>query len=92
MPRYKVLKPGFYSDRLYDPNGKRNELTTDKPLDPCPSWLESIKEESATARKKREAADAKAAKEAADKAKEDKKDVDAAMFTQPPAAAQVETL
>lgn len=39
MPKYTVLKPGFYDGALYDPKGKRNTLTTDKPLKKIPTWL-----------------------------------------------------
>lgn len=92
MPRYQVLQPGFYNSELYDPEGKRKTLTTDKAFKKCPSWLRPIKEESAAQRKKREADEAKQSKANADKAVEDKKDIDAVTFVQPPSAAQVETL
>lgn len=44
MAAYKVLAPGFYDSILYDPNGKRPVLYTDKPIPKkeMPSWLERI--------------------------------------------------
>lgn len=46
MPKYRVLKPGFFGGRLYDPQGKRSVLHTDKPFpkdddgeEQIPSWL-----------------------------------------------------
>jgi len=92
MPRYQVLKPGFYDGKMYDPEGKRKTLTTDKAFKKCPSWLKPIKDESAAQRKKREADEVKQAEVDAEKAAEDKKDIDAVTFTQPPSTAQVETL
>lgn len=92
MPQYRVMKPGFYNGEMYDPQGKRKVLNVEKAFKKCPSWLQPIKEESAAQRKKREAEEAKKAKENADKAAEDKKDIDSVTFTQPPSAAQVETL
>jgi hypothetical protein len=92
MPRYKVVKQGFLNGNLYDPEGKRRELTTDKPFKECPSWLVPVKEESATQRKKREADEAKADKADKAKAAQDKEAVEAVTFTTPPASSQVETL
>ena len=66
MPSYKVLKPGFMHNRLYDPNGKRPVLHLDKPfpmkgkVEQVPSWLERIKDEKPAARKRRAAATKKA--------------------------------
>ena len=51
MPSYKVIEKGFYGGRIYDPNGKRNVLHTDKPFpkknnkEQIPSWLKLIKQE-----------------------------------------------
>lgn len=48
MPSYKVLEKGFYGGRIYDPQGKRKVLHTDKPFpsekgkEQVPSWLEAI--------------------------------------------------
>lgn len=92
MPRYQVIKPGFYDGKLYDPEGKRKTLTVDKAFKKCPSWLKPIKGETAAEKKKREADEAKQAKADAEKADEDQKDIDSVTFTEPPATAQVETL
>ena len=92
MPRYQVVKPGFYDGKLYDPEGKRKTLTTDKAFKKCPSWLKPIQGETAAQKKKREADEAKQAKADAEKQAEDKKDLDAVTFTEPPKSAQVETL
>jgi hypothetical protein len=40
--RYRVLKTGYMDRVTYDPNGKRPILVADKPLNPCPSWLQRI--------------------------------------------------
>lgn len=86
MPSYKVIEKGFYGGRIYDPNGKRRVLHTDKPFpkknnkEQVPSWLELIKSETAAEKKKREAAEKKAAKAAADKAEQDQKDIADASF------------
>ena len=32
MPTYKVKARGFFDGKLYDPEGKRQTLTTDKPF------------------------------------------------------------
>lgn len=50
MPTYKVKSPGFMFGNLYEPDGKRPILTTDKPLKPLPAWLEVTS--AAKARKK----------------------------------------
>jgi len=58
MPRYRVDAPGTHDGVLYDPNGKRPFLDTDKPLSPVPSWVTPVKGETAAqtaARKKKEA-------------------------------------
>lgn len=44
MPKYQVIAPGFYGGVTYDPNGKRQTLTTEKPLKPVPSWLKPYDE------------------------------------------------
>jgi len=88
MPSYKVLKQGFFNGRLYDPEGKRPMLHTDKPfpnkpkskVENIPSWLESVKSESAAQKKKRLAAEKKDAAEAAEKAEVDQKEIDDASF------------
>ena len=51
MPQYKVKdgQKGFFDGKLYDSNGKRPILVTDKPLKPVPSWLLPIRKRSAVA-------------------------------------------
>lgn len=79
MPSYKVIAPGFFGGQQYHPEGKRDVLHTDKPFpkkdgkELIPSWLKSIKAETAAEKKKRIAAEKKA-KAAADKAKADDTD------------------
>lgn len=87
MPSYKVLKPGFFGGRLYDPTGKRPVLHTDKPfplknkVEQVPSWLKPIdKAETAAQAKARKAAETKAANAAAKKAEQDQKDIADASF------------
>ena len=99
MPSYKVIEKGFYGGRIYDPNGKRRVLHTDKPFpkknnkEQVPSWLEPLKSETAAEKKKREAAEKKDAKAAADKAEQDQKDIaDASFMGEGEQASTVETL
>jgi hypothetical protein len=92
MPRYEVIKSGFYDGKLYDPEGKRKILITADAFKNCPSWLRPTKEESASQREKRETNEAKRAKANADKVKQDRKDIDAVTFVEPPKSVQVETL
>jgi hypothetical protein len=58
MPTYRVLKRGFYGKPpvMYDPQGKRPFLTTDKPIKgKLPSWLQEMtKEEQQVAQEKSE--------------------------------------
>lgn len=78
MPQYKVLKQGFYNGKLYDPNGKRPVLDTDKPFtkkNPMPSWLGEMPKESAEVKKAREAAEKAAALLEAAKNKESKEEL-----------------
>jgi len=42
MPLYQAIEPGFYDSCLYSPNSSREYLETDKPLNPCPSWLKPV--------------------------------------------------
>ena len=100
MPTYKVLKPGFFGGRQYDPEGKRPVLHTDKPFptkdkkEQVPSWLEPITETEAE-RKKQQAAEKKNAAAAAKKAEQDQKDIaDASLIGEGESAqsATVETL
>ena len=82
MPSYKVLEPGFFGGRLYDPNGKRAVLTVDKAFSKknMPSWVEPLKGETATQRKKREDAEAKALKDAETAKTEDGAEIEGASF------------
>jgi len=73
MPTYKVLKPCFRGGIYRTPGCPRHGLyVTDKPLDPVPSSLEMVKDETPTQRKKRTAT----AKKDADAVKDGKKESD----------------
>ena len=76
MPKYEVIAKGFYQGRLYDPNGKRKNLFSDKPLKKVPSWLKAVKAESAAEKKKRESLEKKTNAADQKKAAEDKKAVE----------------
>lgn len=86
MPSYKVLQPGFFGGRIYDPEGKRPVLHTDKPfpkkdkVEQVPSWLEPLKAETTAEKKKREAAEAKALEAAEAKKEADQKDIENMSF------------
>jgi len=82
MPSYKVIAPGFYDSKLYDPEGKRKVLTVDKPFNKKnkPSWVGDMPKESAAVKKKREAQEASQQAAAADKAEQDGKDIAEASF------------
>lgn len=82
MPIYKVKSRGFFGGKVYDPEGKRRTLSTDKPFPAkkFPQWLEPLKEETAAQKKKRESAERKAAADAEKKAKQDKEDIAQATF------------
>lgn len=80
MPKYKVLEKGFYGSKIYDPNGKRPFLHTDKPLKPVPLWLEPVKAETPAEKKKRIAAEKRTAAADKKKADEDKKAVEDLTF------------
>lgn len=86
MPSYKVLSKGFHGGRLYDPEGKRRTLHTDKPfpsknkVEQVPKWLEALKSETPAQAKARKAAETKAANAATKKAEEDKKEIADASF------------
>jgi len=93
MPKYKVIKKGFYAGKLFDPNGKRPFLHTDRPLKPVPVWLEPEKEETPTEKKKRLAAEKKANSAAKKKAAADRQAVEDLTFMGAgEKAAAVETL
>jgi len=83
MPQYKVIAPGFYDGKMYSPEGKRRVLHTDMPFNkknPMPSWVEAMKEETATQKKKRVAAEKKTVAADAEKAEQDGKDIQGASF------------
>ena len=80
MPKYKVIEKGFYEGKLYDPNGKRQFVFTDKPFKKIPSWLEAVKAETAVEKKKRLALEKKTADADKKKAEDDKKAVDDLTF------------
>lgn len=80
MPKYRVKNKGFYDGKTYDPNGKRNFIFTDKPLKPVPSWVEPVKAETPSEKKKRLATEKKAAIAAEKKAAEDKQAVEDLTF------------
>lgn len=99
MPSYNVLKQGFFAGRLYDPEGKRTVLHTDEPFpkkgnkEQVPSWLEPIKTENDTQKKKREVAEKKAAEAAAKQLEADQKEIaDASFMGDGETANPVETL
>lgn len=88
MPQYKVKKQGFMNGVLYQPNGKRNVVVTDKPLKSVPAWLEPIS--AAAAKVVKSKAKRSASKKEID---EQKKEIDSVNFTEPPKATHtVETL
>lgn len=84
MPQYKVKvgQKGFYDGKLYDSQGKRPILVTDKPLKPVPKWVEPLKVKSVTAEEQaaaqKAAEEAKAAAEAAKKAEKEAAEAKAA--------------
>lgn len=51
MPKYKVLKPGFFGGIFREPGGRHDPVVTAKPIPKKeqPSWLELMK---ASAKKK----------------------------------------
>lgn len=75
MPRYRVLKPGFYNSVYYHPN-KRQYLNTDEKFKKVPSWLELVKEPSAAAKKAAAKKEKEELQAAAEKAAEDKIAID----------------
>ena len=88
MPSYKVKSKGFFDGKLYDPEGKRTVLHTEKPfpnrpkskVEDVPSWLEAIKSETPAQASVRKGAETKAANAAKKKAEADKKDIAEASF------------
>lgn len=100
MPSYKVISKGFHGGHLYDPQGKRRVLHTEKPFvknkkEYVPSWLETIKPETAAQAKARKGAETKAANAEKKKAADDKKEIDSASFMgdgEAPKSNAVETL
>tara|TARA_R110002126_G_scaffold198829_2_gene346392 strand:+ start:756 stop:1061 length:306 start_codon:yes stop_codon:yes gene_type:complete len=101
MPSYKVISKGFHGGLLYDPEGKRRVLHTEKPFpskdkkEKVPAWLEATKAETPAQAKARKAAETKAAKAAKKKNEEDNKDIAEASFLgdgETATSAAVETL
>ena len=102
MPRYRVLKRGFYGGTSYSPEGKRSVLLTEAPFpydkkskkEQVPSWLERIKDETPAQKKSRETKAANTKKAADAKAEQDKVDTDAVTFMGDgaPGSTVVETL
>eukprot|EP00919_Chromeraceae_sp_WS-2016_P071501 GHVR01169303.1.p2 GENE.GHVR01169303.1~~GHVR01169303.1.p2 ORF type:complete len:110 (-),score=22.55 GHVR01169303.1:473-802(-) len=94
MPRYKVLKKGFFGGKLYDPNGKRRVLHTAKPYpkstkglkkgqaaaEQVPSWLERLPDESPADEQKRRDEEEEAKRLEAEKLENDQKDIADASF------------
>ena len=81
MPQYKVLEKGFHGGKLYDPEGKRPVLHTDKPFtkkNPMPKWLGEMPKESAELKAKREAYEKAQAELAEAKAEADEAELAAA--------------
>jgi hypothetical protein len=82
MPRYRVIAKGFMNGRMYDPNGKRKILYTDKSfprkgskkVEAVPSWLERMEEEPIADKATRETAEQEAARIEAEKLAEDEND------------------
>ena len=81
MPRYKVLAPGFMHNTTYSPTG-RDVVITDRPLDPVPTWLKAMEEETHAERKRRLDREAKQAKRAREKASKDAKEIESATLTE----------
>lgn len=95
MPQYKVIAPGFYNGKMYNPEGKRNVLYTDKPFskkEPMPTWLATMPQESEGVRLKREAREAQQAENDAEKSAQDEKDITNASFMGVGESGVVETL
>ena len=84
MPRYLVKENGFWAGTLYSPTGKRPILITDKEINPCPSWLEPIKDETAAQKGARTKAENKAKEEADKRAEKDAADIASVTFATTP--------
>lgn len=86
MPSYKVISKGFLGGKIYDPEGKRRVLHTEKPFpskdkkEQVPVWLEAIEGETPNQARGRKAAETKAANAAKKKAEDDAKDIADASF------------
>jgi len=99
MPSYKVLSKGFHGGRLYDPEGKRQTLHTEKPFpskdkkEQVPLWLEALKSETIAEARARKGAETKAANAAKKKNDEDNKEIaDASFLGEGESTSTVETL
>jgi len=86
MPSYKVKSKGFFDGKMYDPEGKRRVLHTEKPFpskdkkEQVPAWLEAIKGETPAQASARKGAETKAANKAAKEHKEQQKEIADASF------------
>lgn len=81
MAEYKVIGKGFIGGALRTPGDGKGSVRVEKPFKKCPSWLQEIKPESATARKKRLAIEKVAAEEQSAEAKEQQDMKDEISFT-----------
>lgn len=51
MATYKVIAPGFIHGVFHTPNHpSKGYVQVDKPIKPCPSWLQLVKSPTVTAR------------------------------------------
>ena len=79
MAKYKVIGKGFHGGKIY-PNGKRPFIYTEKPFKKVPSWLEAVKAETASEKKKRLALEKKTADADKKTAADNQKDIDDLSF------------
>lgn len=79
---YRVIAPGFHGGKLYDPAGKRQILTVDKPFKKgkLPSWLAEMPSESKAVREKREAQEASQTATDQEQHQEQQQDIENASF------------
>jgi len=79
MPSYKATATGFFDGTMYGPDHpRRTVVTTDKPLNPVPSWLEPIEEETQAQRRRR----TKSVEVAKAKKADDEKAIESASYTE----------
>ena len=93
MPQYKVKSVGFFNNRMYDPEGKRQVLYVDDAFKDVPSWLELMKPETEAQKKRRTANEKKKSQETAERMAQDQKDIsNAALLGDGEAGSVIETL